>query len=129
MNQQPLDIVGIIMVLLAFIVSKDVAMAVSPYAAIVVLACAGSVLALSGAEQKVGTLGAIWFVAGRILVAVAITISLAELFQRWVPDLQPRYTLAPIAFGIGWIRDYNQVRATIGGLLARILNKRIDDGK
>lgn len=129
MNQQPLDIVGVIVALLAFIVSKDLAIVLGPYAAIAILACAGSVLALSGTEEKVGILGATLFVTVRILVAVAITVSVAEMVERWLPALQPRYTLSPIAFGIGWIRDYNQVRSAIGGLLARFFGKRIDDGK
>jgi len=128
MNQQPLDIVGVIVALLAFIVSQDVAIVVGPYAAIAILACAGSVLALSGNEEKIGMFGALCFVTMRIFLAVAITISLAELVERWVPDLQPRYTLSPIAFGIGWIRDYNQVRAALGGLLARLFEKRAGDG-
>lgn len=129
MNQQPLDIVGLLVSLLAFIVSKDVAIVVGPYAAIALLACAGAALALSGIEEKMGVIRASWFVSIRVLVAIAITISVAELIERWIPSLQPRYTLSPIALGIGWVRDYDQLRSALAGLIERFAGKRIDDGK
>lgn len=127
--QEPPDLVSLLIALLAFMVSKDVALLVGPYAAIAVLASAGAALALSGMEEHLGLWRASWFVTVRLLVAIAITISLAEVLQRWIPAMQPRYTLSPIAFAIGWIRDYDQLRASIGALFGRFLSKRIDDGK
>lgn len=128
-QEQPLDIVGIAIALLTYMVSKDVALVLGPYAAIVLLAFAGAAFCLSGLNERIGIVPGVWFITIRVLVAVAITVSLAEVIQRWLPSMQPRYTLAPIAFGIGFIRDVNQVRAGIGDLLGYFFRKRIDDGK
>lgn len=126
---EPLDLVGVIVAVLAFIVSRDVAATVGPYAAIVVLACAGASLSLSGSEKPMGVLAALWFVIARVLLAVALTVSIAELLENIAPWMKPRYTLSPIAFGIGWVKDYNQVRSWLAGLIDRFASKRIDDGK
>ena len=132
MQGEPLDLVALLIALLAFIVSKDVADAVGPYAAIAILACAGAALSLSGTEESMSSRlnwKSAWFVAIRVLLAVAITVSIAEVLEHIVPWLKPRYSVSPIAFAIGWVRDYNQVRSWIGGLLDRFASKRIDDGK
>ena len=129
MQTDPLDLVGIIAVLLAYIASKELASAVSPYAAIALLACAGATLSLSGAEDKMSVVKAVWFVGLRVVLAIAITISVAELLQNVAPWMKPRYTLSPIAFGIGWIRDYNQIRSWLGSVIDRFTTRRIDDGK
>ena len=129
MQTDPLDLVGIVSVLLAFIVSKDVATTVGPYAAIAILACAGATLSLSGAEDKMSAWKAVWFVALRVVLAIAITISVAELLQNIAPWMKPRYTLSPIAFGIGWIRDYNQIRSWLGSVIDRFASRKLDDGK
>ena len=129
MQTDPLDLVSLVTILLAFIVSKDVASSLGPYAAIFVLACAGASLSLSGSEDKMSVWKSILFVALRVLLALAITISVAELLQNLAPWMKPRYTLSPIAFGIGWIRDYNQIRSWLGSVIDRFTTRRIDDGK
>ena len=129
MQNDPLDLVGILAVLLTFIASKEIATAVSPYAAIAVLACAGAALSLSGAEERIGGWKAIWFVFIRVVVAMSITISVAELLQNIWPWMKPRYSLSPIAFAIGCIRDFDQIRDAVGRLLERFVSRKIDDGK
>lgn len=132
MQNEPLDLIGLLIALLAFIVSKDVAAAVGPYAAIAILACAGAALSLSGTEESMTSKlnwKSAWFVGIRVLIAIAITVSIAEVLEHIVPWLRPRYSVSPIAFAIGWIRDYNQVRSWMGNLLDRLTSKRIDDGK
>ena len=129
MPPEPLDLVSLLIAILAFIVSKEIATAVGPYAAIVVLACAGAALSLSGIERQFNFPKAVWYVSIRILVAVVLTVSLAELLQHFAPWAKPRYTLIPLAFGIGWIRDYDSVRSWCRDLILRVINKRVDDGK
>lgn len=129
MQNQPLDLVALVIALLAFIVSKDAAMTVGPYAAIVILACAGATLSLSGIEEQMGIMKSAVFITIRVIVAISATVFIAELVQWAVPRLEPRYTLSPIAFGIGWIKDYNHVREVVGGMFQRVLSKKIDDGK
>ncbi len=131
MQSQPLDLVGIIIAVLSYMVSKDVAATVGPYAAIMILSCAGAALSLSGSETEAGkfNLKAVWYVIVRIFLAVALTIVIAELLEKLVPWLQPRYSLSPIAFAIGWIRDYDQVKTFLADLIKRFAEKRVDDGK
>jgi ABC-type polysaccharide/polyol phosphate export permease len=129
MPTEPLDLVGLLIALLAFIASKEVAYTVGPYAAIVLLACAGSALALSAEEQTFSPYRALWFVMVRVILAVTITIAFAEVLRDIVPWLKPRYTLSPIAFGIGWIKDYDSVRSWFGRMIDLFTTKRINDGK
>lgn len=126
MNTDPLDIVSLMIALAAFLVSKEVAAVAGPYAAIVMLACAGSALCLSGIEEKLTPLAGVLFVSLRILVAIAVTVALAEAVQWAFPSLKPRYTLAPIAFAIGWVRDYNSLRTWFGGMIERVLGRKVD---
>lgn len=126
MQPEPLDLVGILFALLAFIVGKDVAQAVSPYAAIIILAVAGAGLSLSGNDKPMGFWWGCWYVSIRVLVAVSLTVGMAELLQKLAPWLVPRYTLIPLAFGIGFIKDYDSVRSAIGGVISRFLNRKAD---
>lgn len=123
----PLDLVALMVALVAFIASREVAQAAGPYAAIAILACAGAALCLSGTEDHMTPLEGGWFIFVRVFIAVAVTVAIAEIVAKVFPDLRPRYTLAPIAFGIGWIRDYNAVRSWLGGLLDRLLTKKVDE--
>jgi hypothetical protein len=126
MQPEPLDLVALLIVLLAFIVSKDVAIAVGPYAAICVLACAGAGVSLSGNDRKMELWEGCWYVGIRVILAVALTVGLAELLQKIAPWLAPRYTLIPLAFGLGWIRDYDSVRKWFGDLISRFINRKAD---
>lgn len=129
MQSNPLDIVALLVALLAFSMSKDAAQIAGPYAAIAVMACAGAALSLSGVETDMSPLRGTWYIFVRVFLAIAVTVMFAQLIEKLLPYLQPRYTLAPIAFGIGWIRDYNSVRSWIGSLIQRYVSKRIEDGK
>lgn len=126
MNQNPIDLVGLLIALLAFAFSKDVAAIVGPYAAIVILASAGAALSLSGHEEHFAPFRAFIYVLIRILVAVTLTVALAELLQHFVPSFAPRFTLVPLAFGIGWIRDYDAVRQWCAGIIARVVGRKVD---
>jgi len=129
-SQDPVDIVSLLVALLALIVSKEIATLVGPYAAIFVLACAGAALALSGTEKvMVKWWEPVVYVSIRVLLAVVLTVALAELLQKGIPWAQPRYTLVPLAFGISWIDDYKKARAWVGETFARWTSKRLDDGK
>lgn len=126
---EPVDVVSLLIALIAVIASKEVAHLVGPYAALVVLACAGSALSLSGNEEELTAMHAFRYVAVRVLVAVVLTVAIAELLQNVVPWAKPRYTLIPVAFGIGWIKDYGEVRKWIGRLIDRMTARKIDGQK
>jgi len=120
----PPDVVTLLIALVALIASKEIAHLVGPYAAIVVLACAGAALSLSGHDEDIKGGDAALYIGVRVLVAVVLTVTLAELLQVAMPWLKPRYTLVPLAFGIGWIRDYRAIRKWIGGVISRAVEKR-----
>ena len=124
---EPTNLVDLLIALLAIIASKEIAALVGPYAAIIVLATSGAALSLSGHEDTMTRSQAIGFVGIRILVAVTLTISIAELMQNIIPWAKPRYMLVPLAFGIGWIRDYASVRQWVGSVIERFVGKRLDD--
>lgn len=129
MNTDPVDIITLLVALLALVTSREIAHTVSPYAAIMVLACAGAALSLSGNEKPMTTLQASVYVSVRVGVAIVLTVSIAEGLQLIAPWAKPRYTLIPLAFAIGWIRDYETVRTWFGDMITRFTVKKIDDGK
>jgi len=125
----PPDVVSLLIALVAIIASKEIAHLVGPYAAIVVLACAGASLSLSGSDENLSGFRAVLYIGVRVLVAVVLTVTLAELLQVAVPWLKPRYTLVPLAFGIGWIRDYAALRDWLGDLIGAIVKRKAGNGK
>lgn len=125
MSADPLDLVGLLVAVFAFVVSKEIAATVGPYAAILVLACAGAAISLSG-HEKMRARDACWYVTWRAFVAIAVTVMLAELVQIGFAQLKPRYTIAPIAFLIGWIKDYNEILRSASALIGRVLQRKAD---
>lgn len=128
-NNDPQDLITVIVALLAMITGQELANLIGPYAGIAALATAGAAVSLSGNEQKMTNWQACGYVSIRVLAATVLTVGVAELLQMIAPWAKPRYSLIPLAFGIGWIRDYNTVRTFLGDLIGRIANKRVDDGK
>ena len=120
----PQDIVSILIALIAFVVSKEVAHLVGPYAAIVVLACAGAALSLSGNEDDLTYGHAVMYVGVRVLVAVVLTVAIAELMHNVIPWAKPRVTLVPLAFGIGWVKDYGGIRTWLGEIIDKFATRR-----
>ena len=111
MSNDPVDLIALLVTLFALIASKEIAAILGPYAGIFLLACAGAAVSLSGTKETYTGSRAVWYVTWRAGVAVVVTVAIAELLQLVLPQLKPRYTVAPIAFLIGWIRDYNLVVA------------------
>lgn len=131
MSTDPLDLAGLLVAIFALIVSKEVATILGPYAGIIVLACAGAAVALSGSDRKMTAREACWYFTWRAFVAAAATVMIAELLQIVAAkvgllDLKPRYTVAPIAFLIGWVKDYNTLLRSALDLVARVLQRKVD---
>ena len=126
---EPLDLVSLLIAMIAVIASKEIAFMVGPYAAIVVLAFSGAALSLSGTEEQMGYKSAIWYVSIRVLAAVVLTVAIAELLQQVIPWAKPRTTLIPLAFAIGWIKDYGSVRSFFGSVISRFAAKKVGDNE
>lgn len=125
-HSDPVDLITLLGALLAFIVSKEIAAIVSPYAGICVCACAGAAVSISGTDRKMTVPEAAWYVSMRVVVAIAVTVALAEVLNAVASWAKPRYTLIPLAFGIGWIKDYNSVRSWFGSIIDRFASRKAD---
>lgn len=121
-----MDLIALVVALFATLVNERVASLVGPYAAIAVLACAGAIISISGNDKVMGTWASCKFFTGRVVVAVAVTVMLAQLLELAWPDLKPKYTVGPIALILGWIRDYNAVLQSLMDAANRLIQRKAD---
>jgi len=124
---EPPDIVSVLLALFAgFFATQDMAQAIVPYMAIILAALAGAGISLShGGGEKMPMLAGLWYVGVRVLLAVTITIWLADWLNSFVPTMQPRKTMVPIALLIGCVRDWESVRRFIFRLLRREVESKV----
>lgn len=128
MNNDPVDLVALLVAAISIVASPEIARLAGPYMAIFIVACAGAAFSASGGDKM--TAGeTIKYMAVRVLIALAVTVSLAELLQTVWPAMKPRITLIPLAFGIGAIRDFAAVRDWVVDKLKSIVQRKIEDGK
>lgn len=128
-NNNPEDFVGLLIALISMITGREMAALLGPYAAIIVLAVGGAMVALNGHEDEMTAWQAARYVLVRVVLAVGLTVSLAELLTGWVPWAKPRYTLIPLAFAIGYIRDYQAAIKFIWEKIASLLPTGANNAK
>ena len=126
-NNEPTDLITLLIALIAVLTGREIAQLVGPYAAIIVLACAGAGVALSKADHEMSNFQAGKYVSLRVLMAVCFTIAVAEFLQNYVPGIKPRYSLVPIAFLIGWVKDYNSIASWIGERISVVVKRKTDE--
>lgn len=131
MNNDPLDLIALFIALFTLVATKEVAQLAGPYAAIMVWGCAGAAVSLSGHRETMGAREAVWYVSVRVFLAIALTVMLAEVLQAVLPEttskvLQPRYTVGPIAFLLGWVRDYNVAIQWLVERGKRLFTRKVD---
>ncbi len=124
MQNEPMDIISILMLVIATITSRELAQAVGPYAAIGVTAWAGAMFSLTGCNRKMTNRQAMAYVIARIVLAVLLTVSFAEILHSLWPGARPRYTLPPLAFCIGWIGDFERVKAWLIAGIDKFIGER-----
>lgn len=127
MNNDLLDIVAFLVAVLTFVTSREIAQAVGPYAAVIVAASAGAAFSISGRGDEMGARKASIYVSVRVLAAVAITISAALAVQKYT-GWDARHTLIPIAFLIGWVRDFDHLLELVD-IGKRLKEKIVGNGK
>lgn len=121
MQNEPSDIVALLVALLAFVTSREVAYLLGPYAAIVVSASAGAALSLSSTQSPLARWWQpITFIFVRVGVAIVLTVSIADVLVVGT-DLKPRLMLIPVAFAIGAIRDYGAVLRWAGAAIRKVI--------
>ena len=126
MQTDPQDFITVVVAILALVTSKELAALVGPYAGIAACACAGAAVSLSGNDEPMTVPQALGYVLLRVLLATILTVGLAELLQHVIPAIKPRYSLIPLAFAIGWIRDYTSLRSWFGDTIQAIVSRRVD---
>lgn len=105
-NNDPADLVTLIVSLLAVFTGPEFARLLGPYAAIVILASAGAVWALSSRAERMDRTQSLIYVAIRVLLAVTLTVAIVRLLQWAYAPMKPEYTFAWVAFLIGRVRDF-----------------------
>lgn len=128
MNNDPVDLVALLVAAITIIASPEIARLAGPYMAIFIVACAGAAFSASGGD-KMTAFETIKYIAIRVLIALALTVALAEGLQAMWPAMKPRITLTPLAFLIGAVRDFAAVRDWVVEKLKTLANRKIDDGK
>ena len=102
----PINFVDFVVGIVTLFAGANIAYLVGPYAAIFVVSCGGAILSLSGSDKDMSVRESVAYITVRVVVACCVTVALAELLQYLFPKMQPKYSLIPIAFGIGYIRDW-----------------------
>lgn len=122
MQNEPLDVIALLVVLITYVTSREVASLLGPYAAIIVSASAGAAVSLplrsSAMDQWWQPMG---YIIVRVMLAVLLTVALANVVHVYVPDLQLRVLLVPISIGIGLVWDYGAVLKWGGNALKKAL--------
>mgnify|MGYP006331639771 FL=1 len=122
MNHDTPDVVTVLAVILTIVTSKDVAAYLSPYAAIVVAASAGSAVSLSIVVKDMPRWWQpMYYFLSRILIATTFTVAIAGLLHAQWPDIRLREFLVPIAGCLGLVWNYGAVLQWIVRAAKKIL--------
>jgi hypothetical protein len=124
----PEDLIGLLIGLISLFTTAEVAQLVGPYVAILVASGAGAYLSISGTEDHMTLHRAASHFVLRVLVALVITVSLAKGIAAIGPAwLHPNITLVPLALGIGWVKDFNTVRAFVADKIKFFITKKVEE--
>ena len=107
MQGHPEQFIQFAVLLLSYIVGRELAYLVGPYLAIAIAASAGAALALGG-SPAMRFRQVVFYVGLRIVMAMVLTVSIAELIYGWssMSKIAALGLMPLIAFCIGVIRDY-----------------------
>ncbi len=122
----PLDVVAVAIALASLLFKPEIAQFVGPYAVIFLGAILGGAMSAArrGPTSRVGTLG---YMALVIILALLVTVPLAELLAPQIPvRLETRVLFAPVAAivsGIG--QDWPKVGAWLVNLVRGVIERRV----
>lgn len=124
-NTDPADLVGLIIAVLTYFASKEIAEIIGPYIAICIAATMAAGWALSRAGELTG-FQSLKFMLLRAGTAIIFAVTLAQLFHMALPWLQTRYTMIPIAFLIGLVKDLDELKSYKDSIVGWIRNRGKD---
>ena len=121
MRDQPEHFVQLLVLILTYVVSRDVAYLLGPYIAIGIASAAGAALAL-GSNGRMSMRDVVFYVGLRIVIAMVLTVSIAEFINGsgGLSKMAVLGMMPVIAFGIGVIRDYRSAAEMAFSFLRRI---------
>lgn len=107
MQGHPEQFVQFLVLLLTYVVSRDLAYLLGPYIAIGIAAAAGAALAL-GSNGAMKWRAVVFYVGLRIVMAIVLTVAIAEMLYSFssMSKMAALGMMPLIAFCIGVIRDY-----------------------
>jgi hypothetical protein len=105
-NNDPASVVDVIVAMLGVFLAPEFARLLGPYAAIVLLASAGAVWALTGLNAPMGNRQKAAYVLVRVFVAISLTVSIVELLHWAYEPMKPKITFCWVAFLIGRVPDF-----------------------
>ena len=105
-SNEPVGFIAFVVGLLTLIAGTEVAHLIGPYAGIVLAAFAGAGLALNSSDERFPWYVSIRYLLTRAFVAVVLGVALAKILHNGWPDADTGTLVIPIAFLIGFIKDY-----------------------
>lgn len=105
MENTNLDPVAVLTLLVGFLVGPKLAEVVGPYVVILMAASVGATWGLSRESTHRTVLSAVSFYMRVNVMAVLLTVGLAQALEHWVVHQPVRWLLVPVAMGIGWVGD------------------------
>lgn len=128
MSQHPLDPVGVVIALVAVVLSPDLAAVIGPYTVIIIASTIGAAWSLGGKPpmDKWSALGYFVMLAGTAcMITVAATLGLAKLLG--LTDAV-HWLIAPVALLIGGVGDnWPAIGRWIIARLGRLIERRTGD--
>ena len=122
----PSDLMGLIIAIITWVATKEIANMIGPHIAIGVAAIVAAGWSLSKAGELSG-----WqscgFMLLRVATAIVFAVTLAQLIHLAAPWASPRVTAVPIAFIIGLIKDLDELREYKNSLMGWFRNRGSKD--
>lgn len=111
------DFIDLIILGAGFIVSQDVAATLGTYAAILIMSVTAAFISFQWRKntEQMTAMDAAKYVTARAFMAVIITVPLAMALTAVGPKwLYPNISMCIVAVGIGFTRDFGQIRKWVG---------------
>jgi hypothetical protein len=122
MQPEPNDLIGLVIAIITYIGSKELAEIVGPYVAIIIAATMAAGWALSRAGE-LSRYQSFKFILLRAGTAVIFAVTLAQLLHMAAAWISVRWVMVPIAFLIGLVKDLDELKEYKNSILGWFKNR------
>lgn len=98
------DAIGLGVFLASVVYAPEVASVVGPYVVIIIAAAIGASFA-TARREKTTRLGALWYFARVVGLAMLLTVFIAGAWASFQPSITQRFAIVPVALLIGFFGD------------------------